>query len=127
MEAVSGLRQEIRQLMETRWSVEQELLSSRVHQQGSLYQKWVTCGRPECRCRAGERHGPFWSLSQRVDGKTRQRYVRAEELEQVSARVEAHRRWIRLRRRASRLTGEIERLLNQLGGCLCTLEGGARA
>jgi len=34
---------------------------------GSLTERYLTCGKPECRCARGERHGPFWYLSVSLD------------------------------------------------------------
>src|SRR2546428_4317978 len=30
---------------------------------GSLIQRFMSCGHPDCKCARGERHGPFWYLS----------------------------------------------------------------
>ena len=30
---------------------------------GSLIERYLTCGNPNCKCARGERHGPVWSLS----------------------------------------------------------------
>jgi hypothetical protein len=42
---------------------------------GSLAVRWVRCGRPSCRCAAGERHGPYLYVSVFAGGKTRSVYV----------------------------------------------------
>lgn len=34
---------------------------------GSLTERYLTCGNPECRCARGERHGPVWYLSVTLD------------------------------------------------------------
>ena len=30
---------------------------------GSLIERYLTCGHPNCKCARGERHGPVWYLS----------------------------------------------------------------
>ncbi len=45
------------------------------------------CGKPGCRCTRGERHGPYWYVRWREDGRQRRRYVKPEELEAVRAEV----------------------------------------
>ena len=30
---------------------------------GSLIERYLTCGNPDCKCARGERHGPVWYLS----------------------------------------------------------------
>lgn len=56
------------------------------------------CGRPGCRCNAGELHGPYRVLRWRERGRQRVRYVRAAEVPEVEAFLEEHRR----QRRADR-------------------------
>jgi hypothetical protein len=34
---------------------------------GSLTERFLTCGKPDCRCARGERHGPSWYLSVSLD------------------------------------------------------------
>jgi hypothetical protein len=34
---------------------------------GSLTERFLTCGKPDCRCTRGERHGPIWYLSVSLD------------------------------------------------------------
>jgi hypothetical protein len=55
---------------------------------GSLTERYLTCGNPDCKCARGERHGPVWYLSVTLDQSHRAgATVPAEHVEQV-------RRWI---------------------------------
>jgi hypothetical protein len=55
---------------------------------GSLMERYLTCGNPDCKCARGERHGPIWYLSVTLDQSRRSgRTVPADQVEQV-------RRWI---------------------------------
>jgi hypothetical protein len=55
---------------------------------GSLMERYLTCGNPDCKCARGERHGPVWYLSVTLDQSHRSgSTVPAEQVEQV-------RRWI---------------------------------
>ena len=55
---------------------------------GTLIERYLTCGKPSCKCASGERHGPFWYLSVTLDAKHRTGItVPAEKADQV-------RRWI---------------------------------
>ncbi len=42
---------------------------------GSLHVAWKRCGRPNCRCRTGTLHGPYYELRWRDRGRHRKRYV----------------------------------------------------
>ena len=55
---------------------------------GSLMERYLTCGNPDCKCARGERHGPVWYLSVTLDQSHRTgRTVPPEQVERV-------RRWI---------------------------------
>src|SRR5262245_38036302 len=38
---------------------------------GTLMERYLTCGNPNCKCAAGERHGPVWYLSVTLDSTRR--------------------------------------------------------
>jgi len=55
---------------------------------GSLMERYLTCGKPDCRCARGQRHGPVWYLSVSLDQAHRTgSTVPSHQVEQV-------RRWI---------------------------------
>ncbi len=55
---------------------------------GSLIERYVTCGNPNCKCARGERHGPVWYLTVTLGpGRTTGGIIAREKLDQV-------RRWI---------------------------------
>jgi hypothetical protein len=55
---------------------------------GSLMERYLTCGKPNCKCARGERHGPVWYLSVTLDQSHRTgTTVPTDQVEQV-------RRWI---------------------------------
>jgi hypothetical protein len=55
---------------------------------GSLMERYLTCGKPNCKCVRGERHGPVWYLSVTLDQSHRTGItVPLDQVEQV-------RRWI---------------------------------
>lgn len=59
---------------------------------GSLLERYVTCGKPGCKCARGERHGPVWYLSVTLKaGKTVGMQVPAEQLEPVREWLENYR------------------------------------
>jgi len=55
---------------------------------GSLMERYLTCGNPDCKCARGERHGPVWYLSVTLDQSRRVGCtVPSDQVEEV-------RRWI---------------------------------
>jgi hypothetical protein len=58
---------------------------------GSVSDRWIKCGKAACACAEDPdaRHGPYHSLTQAVAGKTRSRFLTAEQValaqEQIAA------------------------------------------
>ena len=47
---------------------------------GAVCRQWKKCGKPTCRCRLGQLHGPYYYRFFRVNGVLHKRYVRPHEL-----------------------------------------------
>ncbi|MFP3940860.1 MAG: DUF6788 family protein [Thermoanaerobaculia bacterium] len=58
---------------------------------GSLSTRWMKCSKPGCACADDPeaRHGPYFSLTRRVGGRTRSRYVSGEQAELVEEQIAA--------------------------------------
>ena len=61
---------------------------------GSLTPRFRKCGKPSCHCAAqgDPGHGPSWSLTWAVEGKTRTRIIPAEAVEETQAQIAEYRR-----------------------------------
>jgi hypothetical protein len=66
---------------------------------GTVHAQFVRCGRPNCRCREGHLHGPYFYRFWREGGKLRKEYVRPKDVNNIRAQCEA-RREARQHRRA---------------------------
>lgn len=102
------------------------LLAAKPFRVGSTVRRFSVCGKPGCRCQRGEKHGPFWYLSEKESGRTRLRYLgrEANARKQLQA-VENYRHWRRLRLRLRRVQRETEAMLDRLGAVLVAVaEGG---
>ncbi len=68
-----------------------ELAEPRPMRRGSVSERSMKCGRKECRCQQdpGARHGPYYSLTRAEEGKTKSRYLTAEQADQARLQVEA--------------------------------------
>ena len=75
---------------EVREAVE-ELSRPRPMRRGSLSVRYVKCSKKGCPC--GEdpqaRHGPYYSLTRSVAGRTRSRYLSPEQAEEATRQIEA--------------------------------------
>jgi hypothetical protein len=89
--------------------VAEQLATARPMRRGSLSERYVKCSKPGCACaeRPQARHGPYYSLTRVVAGRTRSRFLSAEQAaiarrqvaagrlfrQQVDAYWEACERW----------------------------------
>ena len=58
---------------------------------GSLSARYVKCSKPGCACaaRPTARHGPYYSLTRGIEGRTQSRLFSAEQAKMVAMQVEA--------------------------------------
>jgi hypothetical protein len=72
-----------------------ELAEPKPMRRGSLSERTVKCGKTGCRC--GEdpdaRHGPYFSLTRAVKGKTQSRFLTSEQAAVVRQQIEAGQRF----------------------------------
>ncbi|MGH7593078.1 MAG: DUF6788 family protein [Gemmatimonadales bacterium] len=68
-----------------------QLAQARPMRRGSLSQRYVKCSKPGCPCASDPeaRHGPYFSLTRGVRGRTRSRFVSAAQAELVRRQVQA--------------------------------------
>jgi hypothetical protein len=57
---------------------------------GSVSERFMKCGHKQCRCHQDTqaRHGPYYSLTRMEGGKTRSRYLNAEEAAMARQQIE---------------------------------------
>lgn len=62
---------------------------------GSLYERRMKCGQAGCACQRNPKaaHGPYFTLTQKVDGKTRSRYIAPEQAPVVRRQIESGRQF----------------------------------
>ena len=61
---------------------------------GTLTPRYRKCGKPTCRCATPGHpgHGPSWSLTWTVEGKTQTRIIPTEAVEETQAQIAEYRR-----------------------------------
>src|SRR6266566_5938550 len=62
---------------------------------GSLSERTIKCSKPGCACAQDPkaRHGPYYSLTHAVGGKTHSRFLTAEQADLVRQQIDAGRRF----------------------------------
>lgn len=68
-----------------------ELASAKPMRRGSLSERTIKCSKPGCACAQDPkaRHGPYYSLTHAVGGKTQSRYLTAEQADLVRQQIDA--------------------------------------
>ena len=85
---------ELSELRRKRRTVQDQLAALGDLRPGSLTPRYRKCGKPTCHCAAegDPGHGPSWSLTWAVEGKTRTRIIPAEAVEETRAQIAEYRR-----------------------------------
>ena len=73
--------------------IAKKLSQPRPIRRGSLGERFIRCGKARCACATDEqaRHGPYFSLTRTVEGRTRSRRLSAREAERVREQLAAGR------------------------------------
>jgi len=74
--SVSNVRKKIALLSNERNQLENECLNiKQIMTRASIIQLYKYCNKGNCKCKKGERHGPFPYLTVVINGKTIQKYI----------------------------------------------------
>lgn len=113
-EKLSCLRQKIYQLRKRRGAYIEKLLHPRPMIIGSLYEVYKTCSKPNCCCKKGKKHGPFFALSISVEAKRRVKIVRKNDLMVVREKALAYQSFQKGLAKIRKIDKEIVILLEQI-------------
>jgi Family of unknown function (DUF6788) len=71
------------------------LADARPMRRGSLSERTIKCSKPGCACAHDPRarHGPYYSLTHAVGGKTRSRFLTGEQADLVREQIDAGRKF----------------------------------
>ena len=75
---------------------------------GTVYSRYMPCGKPGCRCQANppQLHGPYWEWSRSVAGRTISRRL-------SEPQAHLYQEWIANRRRLAAIIAEMEEVSTQ--------------
>jgi hypothetical protein len=107
------IRQRVLQRLQEQRLLVQALLRLREQLQGSLFARYGVCGKPNCACRTGAKHGPYYVLSARVGGRSGFAYVEGDRLLAARERVKSYREFRSGLRRLRRLNVQLVSLLKR--------------
>jgi hypothetical protein len=72
-----------------------DLADAKPMRRGSLSERTIKCSKPGCACAQdpNARHGPYFSLTHAVEGKTRSRFLTAEQADLTRRQIDAGRKF----------------------------------
>ena len=89
------------------------LLQEREQIRGSLFSRFAVCGKTTCCCAQGEKHGPYYVLSNRSQGVGAFIYLKEEQVGPVRELVNRHRRFKKGLKRLKGLSSKLHALFNK--------------
>lgn len=103
-------QQRLRQLQKEYQAIKARIREVGFICEGSLVKRYVSCGKPNCRCRTSpkHRHGPYYQLSWKEQGTTVSRRLTARE-------AGLYQEWIANRRRLEALLQEMKAVSRKAG------------
>jgi hypothetical protein len=116
---LSEIRKQIVTLSARRGVLEKELLEFRYPMaKGSVYLQYTSCAKAGCRCMRGEKHGPFYFMSVKKNGKTVRRYLGKNIKPNLATRYQRYLEFGKLVHALRKLDRQITVLWNQFRECL---------
>ncbi len=111
------LQRRIKARLKQQRTLVDSLLTLRQQLQGSLITRYGQCGKQNCVCRRGQRHGPYYVLSTRSGGSGGFTYLERTDAEQARQMVRRFRAFRTGLKRLQRFNQELVELLRryQLG------------
>ncbi len=108
-----GIRQRVRTRLAEQRTLVEDLLERRELLSGSLFVRFGVCGKENCACRGGQKHGPYYVLSTRSGGRGRFAYLDESQMAEARSLVKAFREYRAGMRRLRRVGEQIVVLLRR--------------
>jgi hypothetical protein len=113
-EKLSRIRQQIYRLSRLRETQLKRLLHPKPMIIGSLYEVYKTCSKPNCCCKKGQKHGPFFALSISIDAKRTVKMVKKKDLTVVKKKALSYQAFQQGLARIRKTNKEVDTLLEQI-------------
>ena len=107
------LEQGIRDRLTEHETLVDSLLQEREQIRGSLFARFAVCGKQGCVCAQGERHGPYYVLSNRSGGEGAFIYLKDEQVSRIRELVNRNRRFKKGLKRLKGLSARLHELFER--------------
>ncbi len=125
MLSADAIRRRVQERLQEQRALVRDLLRRREQLRGSLFTRYGVCGKENCACRTGQRHGPYYVLSTRTGGKGGFAYLEGPLAEEARTLVKRHREFKAGLRRLRRVNVELLTLLRRYQQAM-SRQGGRR-
>lgn len=113
MADLEAIRRQVRSRLREQGLLVRLLLRQREQLQGSLFPRYGLCGKANCVCRTGRRHGPYYVLSSRSAGRGAFAYLDPEEVARARDLLARHREFRRGLARLRKINADLVSLLRR--------------
>ena len=113
MADLEAIRRQVRARLREQGLLVRLLLRQREQLQGSLFPRYGLCGKANCVCRTGRRHGPYYVLSSRSAGRGAFAYLDPEEVARARDLLARHREFRRGLARLRKINADLVSLLRR--------------
>lgn len=110
MADLTRLEKGIRDRLTEHESLVLSLLQEREQIRGSLFSRFAVCGKVGCACAQGEKHGPYYVLSDRSGGVGAFVYLKEDQVSRVRDLVRRHRRFRKGLKRLKGLSSKLHEM-----------------
>lgn len=107
------IRQRVRTRLKEQRALVESLLRRREQLAGSVFMRWGVCGKKSCVCQTGQKHGPYYVLSNRSGGRGGFTYLDANRMGEARSLVKTHKDYRADMRRLRKVNEQIVDLLRR--------------
>lgn len=107
------IRQRVRARLEEQKTLVEALLRRRELLSGSLFMRFGVCGKKGCVCQSGQKHGPYYVLSNRSGGRGSFSYLDETQARSARALVKAYRDYKADLKRLRKVNEQVVELLRR--------------
>lgn len=111
---LSKTRQQISQLGKKREILETRIMNTGNMVKASYYERFIVCGKPNCKCTRGEKHGPVpWVTSGKGKGIV-STSVPTENVTKVKEMTQNYKDFRNTQKEIKKINGEIDKLIQYI-------------
>lgn len=111
---LSKIRQRISQLGKNREVLETRIMNTGSLVKASYYERFMICGKPNCRCTRGEKHGPVPWVTGKKGGKIVSTSVPAENVTKVKEMAQNYKDFRKAQKEIAKINAEIDSLIQKI-------------